>query len=193
MNPYSLIGYDLFESTRLANKWLGATARAFWGNPVFGMSAHPMPATFAAWGEVSERAFDRMATKPDWGIDAVVRNGKDYLVNIETIVDQPFGRLIKFKVSDEPDPKRPNILLVAPMSGHYATLLRNTVTSLLPDAEVYITEWKNARDVPVSAGSFDIEDFTRHLIEFLRALGPNVHVMAVCQPAPLAMAATAWL
>ncbi|MEJ2021061.1 MAG: polyhydroxyalkanoate depolymerase, partial [Maritimibacter sp.] len=90
-------------------------------------------------------------------------------------------------------PMARRILLIAPMSGHYATLLRSTVASLLPEAEVYITDWHNARDIPVSAGKFDIEDYTLYLVEFMRALGPDINVIAVCQPAPLALAATAYL
>jgi len=84
-------------------------------------------------------------------------------------------------------------MLVAPMSGHYATLLRSTVKSLLVDCEVYITDWHNARDIPVSAGKFDVEDYTLYLVDFLKELGPDTHVIAVCQPAPLTLAATAYL
>jgi len=79
------------------------------------------------------------------------------------------------------------------MSGHYATLLRSTVTSLLTDCEVYITDWHNARDIPVSKGKFDIEDYTLYLVDFLREMGPDTHVIAICQPAPLTLAATAYL
>jgi hypothetical protein len=79
------------------------------------------------------------------------------------------------------------------MSGHYATLLRSTVKSLMVDCEVYITDWHNARDIPVSAGKFDVEDYTLYLVDFMRALGPDIHVIAVCQPAPLTLAATAYL
>ena len=85
------------------------------------------------------------------------------------------------------------VLVVAPMSGHYATLARSTVASLLPDCDVYVTDWHNARDIPVSAGKFDIEDYTKYLVDFIRHLGPDTHVMAICQPAPLALAATAIL
>jgi len=90
-------------------------------------------------------------------------------------------------------PKPRRVLLVAPMSGHYATLLRSTVISLLPDCEVYITDWHNARDIPVSKGKFDVEDYTLYLVEFMRHLGPDTHVVAICQPVPLALAATAYL
>jgi poly(3-hydroxybutyrate) depolymerase len=84
-------------------------------------------------------------------------------------------------------------MLVAPMSGHYATLLRKTVKSLIPDCEVYVTDWHNAREIPVSAGKFDVEDYTRYLMDFMMELGPDTHVIAVCQPAPLTLAATAYL
>lgn len=190
--PYTYAAYDMTETFRLNSLWLGATAKTFWSNPIFGLTANPIPATLAAWGEVSERSFDRLAVKPDWGIESVVSNGRDYLVKIETVLEKPFGRLLEFKVSRN-DKKRPKILLVAPMSGHYATLLRNTVTSLLPNCDVFITEWRNARNVPVSAGKFDIEDFTMHLVDFFREIGPKAHVISVCQPVPLTLAAIAWL
>ena len=105
-------------------------------------------------------------------------------------VARPFGDLVRFDVHGRPARSR-RILLVAPMSGHYATLLRSTVTSLLPDADVWITDWHNARDIPVSAGKFDIEDYTLYLADFMTHLGADLHVIAVCQPAPLTLAATA--
>ena len=79
------------------------------------------------------------------------------------------------------------------MSGHYATLLRSTVKSLIGDCEVYVTDWHNARDIPVSKGKFDVEDYTLYLVEYLNYLGPETHIIAVCQPVPLALAATAYL
>jgi hypothetical protein len=112
--------------------------------------------------------------------------------SIETVVPRPFGDLIRFNVQGRAPTGR-KVLLVAPMSGHYATLLRSTVLSLLPDCDVYITDWHNARDIPVSEGKFDIEDYTLYLVDFLREMGPDTHVIAVCQPAPLALAATAYL
>ena len=142
---------------------------------------------------MTERAFARMVAKPDWGIYSVVgSDGRDHVVSVEKLVERPFGDLIHFKVQGrEPMPRR--VFLVAPMSGHYATLLRSTVNSLLPDAEVYITDWHNARDIPVSEGKFDVEDYTLYLVDFMRALGPDINVIAVCQPAPLTLAATAYL
>ncbi len=187
-----ITGYDYFESTRQLNQWMGATAKAFWGNPAFGFSTSPIPATFAAWGEVTEHAFDRVSAVPDWGIDTVVSGGRDYLVDIRTVVDKPFCKLLHFRV-DREEPAKRKILLIAPLSGHHATLVRKTVVSLLPDCDVFVTEWKNARDVPLSKGKFDIEDSTLYLLDFMEHLGRDLHVIAVCQPAPLALAATAYL
>ncbi len=184
--------YDSYESTRQYNQWLGATAKAFWGNPLFSLATNPVPATFAAWGKITEHAFDRVNSKPDWGIDTVVSNHRDYLVSEVIHIEKPFCDLLQFKVDRDPPAKR-HVLIVAPMSGHYATLVRKTVISLLPDCDVFVTEWKNARDVPVSAGKFDIEDFTLYLTEFMQYLGPDLHVIAICQPVPLALAATAHL
>lgn len=185
--------YDLMESVRNTNQWLGATARALGSYPIAGLIPNPFFQVLSAWGEVTERTFARMVTKPDWNINAVVgEDGRDHLVQIDTIVEKPFGNLIHFRVQGrKAKPRR--VLLVAPMSGHYATLLRSTVISLLPDCEVFVTDWTNARDIPVSCGKFDIEDYTLYLVEFLRTLGPDTNVIAICQPAPLALAATAYL
>ena len=185
--------YDIMETARTTNQWLGASARAFGAHPAMGMVPNPMFQMIAAWGEVTERTLSRMAVKPDWGIATVAgKGGREHAVVIENLVTKPFGDLIHFKVMGRKKPAR-RVLLVAPMSGHYATLLRATVISLLPDCEVYITDWHNARDIPVSAGTFDIEDFTLYLVDFMQYLGPDIHVIAVCQPAPLALVATAYL
>lgn len=188
-----MMTYDLMETARNTNEWLGATARAMASYPAFALSMNPMLPMMAAWGEVTERTFSRMIAKPDWGIRSIVGpDGQDHLVDVKTVVEKPFGNLVQFFVRRRP-PMARKIMLVAPMSGHYATLLRSTVASLLPDADVYVTDWHNARDIPVSAGKFDIEDYTLYLVDFLRALGPDTHVIAVCQPAPLTLAATAYL
>ena len=185
--------YDLMETIRNTNQWLGATAAAMGSYPATALIPNPFFQMLSAWGEVTERSFDRMVTKPDWGILSVVgEDGRDHVVQVEKLVERPFGDLIQFKVTGRREKKR-RIMLVAPMSGHYATLLRSTVASLLPDAEVYITDWHNARDIPVSAGKFDIEDYTLYLVDFMRHLGPDINVVAVCQPAPLTLAATAYL
>ncbi len=185
--------YDLMEATRNANEWWGATARAFASSPAFGLVPHPFFKALSAWGRITERSFARMVIKPDWAIATVPGDdGRDSVVSVETIVDKPFGSLIHFKVQGRAVKSR-RVLLVAPMSGHYATLLRSTVASLLPDCEVYVTDWHNARDIPVSKGKFDIEDYTLYLVDFMRTLGPDINVIAVCQPAPLTLAATAYL
>ncbi|SLN19618.1 polyhydroxyalkanoate depolymerase [Roseisalinus antarcticus] len=186
-----MLTYDLMETARNTNQWLGSTMRAFGSYP--GLAMNPAMALVKAWGEVTERTFARMVAKPDWGIPSITgEDGKDHVVAIERIVTRPFGNLIHFKVAGR-KPRSRRVLLVAPMSGHYATLLRKTVLSLLPDCEVFITDWHNARDIPVSAGKFDVEDYTLYVVEFMKALGADLHVIAVCQPAPLVLAATAYL
>ena len=188
-----MLTYDMMETMRNTNVWLGATAKAMASYPATGMFPHPMFNVMAAWGEVTERSFSRMVAKPDWGIRTVTgEDGRDHIVRIDTVVSKPFGSLIQFKVQGRVTKPR-RVLLVAPMSGHYATLLRSTVISLLPDCEVYVTDWHNARDIPVSEGKFDIEDYTLYLVDFMRFMGPDTHVVAVCQPAPLTLAATAYL
>jgi poly(3-hydroxybutyrate) depolymerase len=188
-----MLAYDLMESTRNSFAWAGASARAMASYPAFALSMNPMLKLAAAWGEVAERSFERMVAKPDWGIRSIVGpDGQDHLIDVTPVVEKAFGNLIHFSVRRRA-PMARRIMLVAPMSGHYATLLRSTVASLLPDADVFITDWHNARDIPVSAGKFDVEDYTLYLVEFMRALGPDTHVIAVCQPAPLALAATAYL
>ncbi|WP_294225070.1 polyhydroxyalkanoate depolymerase [uncultured Shimia sp.] len=185
--------YDLMETMRNTNQWLGATASAMASYPAFALVPNPGLQWMAAWGEVTERAFQRMVVKPDWGIDSFTcEDGKDHIVNINTVIERPFGDLVHFEVSGRKTMKR-KVMLVAPMSGHYATLLRSTVKSLIADCEVYITDWHNARDIPVSEGKFDVEDYTLYLVDFMKELGPDTHVIAVCQPAPLTLAATAYL
>lgn len=188
-----MITYDLMETMRNTQQWMGASAFSLASYPVFSMVPNPTFQWVAAWGEVMERSFQRMVVKPDWGIESITgEDGRDHLINIETVVGKAFGDLIRFNVQGREEMDR-RVLLVAPMSGHYATLLRSTVKSLLPDCDVYVTDWHNARDIPVSEGKFDIEDYTLYLMEFMRTLGADVHVIAVCQPAPLALAATAYL
>lgn len=185
--------YDLMETLRNTNQWLGATALSIASYPIFSMVPNPAFQWMAAWGEVTERTFQRMITKPDWGIESITgEDGRDHLIKIEHVLERPFGNLIHFDVQGREDMDR-RVLLVAPMSGHYATLLRSTVRSLLPDCEVYVTDWHNARDIPVSAGKFDVEDYTLYLMDFMRELGSDLHVIAICQPAPLTLAATAYL
>ena len=188
-----MLTYDLYESMRNTNQWLGATAKALGSYPATGLVPHPMFQLMAAWGHVTERTFSRMVVKPDWNVSIVVgEDGRDHVVSVVRELERPFGDLVRFRVAGRPEKPR-RVLLVAPMSGHYATLLRSTVKSLLVDCEVWITDWHNARDIPVSKGKFDVEDYTLYLMEFIRHMGPDTNVVAVCQPVPLALAATAYL
>lgn len=188
-----MASYDIMETMRNTNQWMGATAKSFASYPAFALVPNPFVQWVAAWGEVTERSFERMVVKPDWGLDSFTcQDGRDHVVNVKTIIERPFGDLIHFEVAERETAPR-KVMLVAPMSGHYATLLRKTVKSLIPDCEVYVTDWHNAREIPVSAGKFDVEDYTRYLMDFMMELGPDTHVIAVCQPAPLTLAATAYL
>jgi poly(3-hydroxybutyrate) depolymerase len=172
---------------------MGAAVKAWASYPMFSAVPNPAIDWLAAWGEVTERAFERMVVKPDWGIHSITcADGRDHLVTIDKVIERPFGDLIRFNVQNRAESKR-KVLVVAPMSGHYATLLRSTVKSLIIDCEVYVTDWHNARDIPVSAGKFDVEDYTMYLVDFMKEMGPDTHVIAVCQPAPLTLAATAYL
>ena len=127
--------------------------------------------------------------RPPYRIDDVKVGNRLVKVTEEVVHSTPFGSLLRFR--KDTDVAQPKVLLVAPLSGHFATLLRNTVQTLLQDNDVYITDWHNARDVPLSAGTFGMDGYVGHLIEFLEHLGPPVHVVAVCQPCVQALAATA--
>jgi len=180
-----MMTYDLMETMRNTNQWLGASASALGAYPAFAMFPNPALTWMQAWGEVTERTFQRMIVKPDWGINSIpLADGKDHIVETNIVMPGDFGDLVHFNVVGRKEQAR-KILLVAPMSGHYATLLRKTVLSLLPDCELYITDWHNARDLPVSAGKFDVEDYTLYLVDYLRHLGPHTTLLAVCQPPPL--------
>jgi poly(3-hydroxybutyrate) depolymerase len=131
--------------------------------------------------------------KPHFGIRSVEIDGKDVAVHEEVVLRKPFGQLKRFvRAGVETGPR---LLIVAPMSGHYATLLRGTVERMLPGHDVYITDWRDAKLVPQSEGSFDLDDYVDYLIEFLETIGEKTgerpHVIAVCQPAVPAFAATA--
>jgi poly(3-hydroxybutyrate) depolymerase len=127
--------------------------------------------------------------RPDYGLTTTRVGNREVEVKEEAVLETPFGTLLHF--AKDVAVEQPRVLVVAPMSGHFATLLRGTVEVLLPDHDVYITDWINARDIPLSAGEFAFDDFTDHLIRFMEAIGPGGHVLAVCQPAPATLAAVA--
>jgi poly(3-hydroxybutyrate) depolymerase len=151
---------------------------------------------------VSDKLFGRLAaalelvsrstltyTRPAYGIESVRAGNRELAVKEEVVYATPFGSLLRFKKEDAPE--QPKLLLVAPMSGHFATLLRGTVKTLLQDHDVYITDWHNPRDIPIGAGRFGLDDYTGHLIDFLGQLGPRPHMVAICQPSVSALAAAA--
>ncbi len=132
--------------------------------------------------------------KPEWVVEnPVIADNVTAKLTIKTVKQKPFCNLLHFKrtaplLKERKDPK---VLVLAPMSGHYATLLRGTVEALIPDHDVYITDWIDAREVPVSMGRFNLEDFISYVIEFIQFIGTDTHVIAVCQPGPAALAAAA--
>ena len=128
--------------------------------------------------------------RPAYGIDHVRSGNAVVPVREEVLLDLPFGNLLHF-AKDDVDTAQPRVLLVAPMSGHFSTLLRSTVQTMLRDHDVYITDWKNARDVPLSAGRFGFDDYIDYVITFLQEIGPGAHMFAVCQPCVPAFAAVA--
>jgi poly(3-hydroxybutyrate) depolymerase len=127
--------------------------------------------------------------RPRFGVDTVQIGNRTAAVREVPVMTTPFGTLLRFEKDDAPP--QPKVLLAAPMSGHFATLLRATVQTMLPDCDIYITDWHNAREVKLSDGPFGFEDYVGHLIRFLEFLGPRTHMMAVCQPAVPALVATA--
>lgn len=137
--------------------------------------------------ELVERLTDNYE-KPAFGLNETVINGETVRVREEVVHSLPFCDLLHFRRAGKY--KQPKVLIAAPMSGHYATLLRGTVEQFLPDHEVYITDWQNARDVPLREGGFSFDDYVRYLIEFLDHLGPDTHLIAVCQPSVPAIVAT---
>lgn len=140
-----------------------------------------------AAAELIERCTDNYE-KPSFELPFTEVNGQQVRIREEIIHTLPYCNLLHFRRSGEY--QHPKLLIVAPMSGHYATLLRGTVEQFIPDHEVYITDWVNAREVPLEEGSFSFDDYVRYLIEFLQLLGPDTHVIGVCQPSVPAIVAT---
>ena len=127
--------------------------------------------------------------RPPFRIDRVVVDDAEFAVHEEPVTVTPFATLLHFR-KDVPDPG-PRVLIVAPMSGHFATLLRDTVQTMLRDHDVYVTDWHNARDVPLSAGRFGLDEYIEHIVDFIAVLAPGANVMAICQPCVAVLAAVA--
>jgi len=160
-------------------------------NPANPLTYTPYGRTVAASCELFERITRRYG-KPGFGLDETTINGVKVPVEERVVWERPFCKLVYFdrQIQGRRKPQ-PKVLLVAPMSGHYATLLRGTVEAFLPGHEVYITDWVDARLVPLTAGKFDLDDYIDYVISMLQTLGPDTHVMAVCQPAVPVIAAVA--
>ena len=191
--------YHLYEMNHAAIAPLRAAIE--WNRLLFEHPWNPWTQTWqyrqlsAAW-DVFENLTRRYA-KPAFGIDSIDLPGRRCAITEEVVWSRPFCDLLHFRRDADALPasrtRDPKVLLVAPLSGHYATLLRGTVRALLPEHEVYITDWRDARMVPLALGEFGLDDYIDYVIECLRCLGPNTHVIAVCQPGPAVLAATSLL
>ena len=184
----------LYNSYEMQRNWLaGASALAHMSAEFLQNPANPF--SYMGGGPILASALEVFAHasaprgKPAFGLDFTEIDGKQIAVTEEIVLQKPFGQLKHFvREGREGDPK---LLIVAPMSGHYATLLRGTVERMLPGHDVYITDWRDARSVPVAAGRFDLDDYVDYLIEFLAVIGPGAHMLAVCQPSVPCYAAVA--
>jgi polyhydroxyalkanoate depolymerase len=149
---------------------------------------NPMMTNLGATYElVSRMGFSH--ARPPFGIDSVVIDGAEIAVSERALDTTPFATLLRF--AKQTDEVRPRVLLVAPLSGHFATLLRDTVRTLVADSDVYLTDWHNARDIPLADGRFGFDEYIEHVIRFVEFIGPGAHVVAVCQPCVAALVATA--
>ena len=190
MSTANAMIYPLFELNRFALqpfRLMAETSLAFWGH-----AANPLrESAFAKQTTAALTMFERATRqfqKPEFGITEVSVNGKTVAVREQVIWQTPFCKVLHFVKSNFAE-AQPKLLMVAPMSGHYATLLRDTVQTMLPDFDCYVTDWQDARDIPLSSGSFDLDDYTDTVIAILHKLGERAHVMAVCQPSVPVLAA----
>ena len=183
--------YDMYEMQR--SMLAGASAMANFSAGLLNNPANPF--AYLGGGPIMGSALEVFAHasaprgKPAFGLDEAVVAGKTVAVHEEILCRKPFGQLKHFvREGVEGGPK---LLIVAPMSGHYATLLRGTVERMLPSADVYITDWRDARQVPLSDGTFDLDDYIDYVTEFLSVIGGRPHMLAVCQPSVPCYAAVA--
>ncbi|HWW37012.1 MAG TPA: polyhydroxyalkanoate depolymerase [Xanthobacteraceae bacterium] len=187
--------YWLYELTHAALNPARAVAdatRLAFRNPINPLYSTSFGKSVVAAAELFERSTRRYG-QPEWRISSTLVGGERVPVRVESVWERPFCRLLHFERVFERAPRRqqPRLLIVAPLSGHYATLLRGTVEAFLPNHDVYITEWRDARMVPLSEGMFSLDDYIDYVISILHALGGETHVVAVCQPAVPVLAAAA--
>ncbi len=184
--------YEIGQSSLNPARAMFDATKLMFSSPFNPWSHTRMGKSIAAACEVFERTTRRYG-KPEWRIEDTEVNGMRAPVEVKTVWEKPFCRLLHFERQLERPLRKPQprVLIVAPMSGHYATLLRGTVEGFLPGHDVYITDWADARMVPLSAGRFDLEDYVDYVIEMLQTLGGPIHVVAVCQPSvPVLVAAS---
>lgn len=184
--------YDIHEMKKAMMAPIGLMANAshrLFANPFSPLSYTPGSERIAAGSELLARAI-RTYDKPAWGIDSVSIDGHDYALAEQCATQTPFCRLIRFRRDALPETAQ-KLLLVAPMSGHHATLLRDTVRKLVEDFEVYVTDWIDPRLVSMAHGAFHFDDYVTHVQDFIRYLGNGVNVVAVCQPTVPVLAAIA--
>ena len=168
-------------------KWAAAALHTL-GQSLAGITDNAALRNLSAAYELIARAGLTHA-RPAFGIDGVTVGNRETAVGERAALSTPFGTLLHFK--KDIDTPQPRVLLVAPLSGHFATLLRSTVRTMLPEHDIYVTDWHNVRDVPLMHGRFGFDDYVTHLIRFLEAIGPGAHVVAVCQPCVAVLVATA--
>lgn len=185
--------YHLYELNHAA--MAPARAMAEFSKSMLTHEANPLAQTplgraMAASLDVFERTTRRYA-KPEFGITSITVDGTQTEIEENVVWEHPFCKLLHFAKTSAPQKPQPRVLLVAPLSGHHATLLRGTVQTLLKDHDVYITDWVDARAVPTTAGTFSLDDYIDILIEIFHKLGPDTHVIAVCQPSVPVLAAVA--
>jgi poly(3-hydroxybutyrate) depolymerase len=167
--------------------WAGSALRSI-GQPLVGVTDNVVLRNLSAAYELIARA-GLTHDRPAFGIDRVTVGNREVAVRERAALTTPFGTLLNFK--KDVDAAQPRVLLVAPLSGHFATLLRGTVRTMLPEHDVYITDWHNVRDVGLSHGRFGFDEYIEHLVRFLEAIGPGAHVIAVCQPCVAVLVAAA--
>jgi poly(3-hydroxybutyrate) depolymerase len=167
--------------------WAGTALQAL-GQPLAGIADNAVLRNLTAAYELIARAGLTHA-RPAFAIPSVKVGNREVAVHEEAALTTPFGTLLRFR--KDVDTPQPRVLLVAPLSGHFATLLRGTVSTMLPEHDVYITDWHNVRDVPLLDGRFGFDDYIEHLIRFLEHMGPGAHVVAVCQPCVAVLVAAA--
>lgn len=175
---------DFLNPLRFMARTGAALLRTITPQPPFGIALRHINAALEVFGHSGTTH-----THPPFAIDDVMVGNNMAGVTEEMVFETPFANLLHFK--KDTDRAQPKVLLVAPMSGHFATLLRGTAEVLLQDHDVYITDWKNARDMPLEAGPFGFDEFVEHVIKFLEFLGPRSHVIGVCQPTVAVLTAVA--